>query len=176
MRNAIQLHSGLNFNESRCGMKKWDEVNDFGHYGIFDEPYYFYDDVKEMIENDLRSGKDFDTGWHGFKKEIEAIRIHAVGDVICIGVYGGMDEMPELIYDCDGAEKLTEEQEEKIQHIWDLELWTKTEDVRKIEVSRNSTINEIVKAATKALREIDSELKECFEFLEGTVKEMLESV
>lgn len=156
-------------------MKTWDEVYDFGHYGIFDEPDCFYDDARELLDHDLKSGKDFDTGWHGFKKEIESMRIYAYGDNIFIEVWVGMDEMPELIYDCDGGEDLTEEQVELVEDIWNDELWTKTENTHEIRVPRNSTIEDIVKAASEVRDEIDSELDECFKFLEGTVKGILEN-
>ena len=157
-------------------MKTWNEVDDFGHYGIFDDPNCFYDNVRELLEHDLKSGKDFDTGWHGFKKEIESMRIHAVNETLFIEVWAAMDDMPDLIYDCDGGEELTEDQEKIVQSIWDAnELWTKTEDVRTVELPRNSTIDEIVKVAEVAVEEIHSELDEYFEFLEGTVKGILEN-
>ena len=37
-------------------MKTWDEVHDFGHYGIFDEPDCFYDDARELLDYDLKKG------------------------------------------------------------------------------------------------------------------------
>lgn len=94
---------------------------DWGSWGITGDASDLYHDVREMLEKALESGEDFDTGWHGFKKELESMRVRREGEKITVYVSAEMDscfEEPDLIYDCltdEEAEKLTDEMIESIR-------------------------------------------------------------
>lgn len=144
---------------------------DFGHYGIFDEPDMFYPEVRDLLQKALDSGEDFDTGWGGFKKELQSIRIHAVGDVIRLEVSQSMDDMPELIFDCSETDDLTDDEVEVIIDAWDLSDYT-TDTYAEASLQRNSSIADIVKAATKLANECNEFLEEGYAFVVEMIGEI----
>lgn len=144
---------------------------DFGHYGIFDEPDMFYPEVRDLLQKALDSGEDFDTGWGGFKKELQSIRIHAVGDVIRLEVSQSMDDMPELIFDCSETDDLTDDEVEVIIDAWDLSDYT-TDTYADASLQRNSSIADIAKAATKLANECNEFLEEGYAFVVEMVGEI----
>lgn len=138
---------------------------DFGHYGIFNKEDALYPEVREMLEEALKSGEDFDTGWGSFKKEIESIRIQAIDDVILLSVSCSMDDMPELIYDCENSEDLSDHEMDLILDDWDnSDYTTDTEGER--ELPRNCTVLDIMKAATDICNECNTFLEEGFRFVQ----------
>ena len=146
---------------------------DFGHYGIFDEPDMFYPEVRDLLQKALDSGEDFDTGWGGFKKELQSIRIHAVGDVIKLEVSQSMDDMPELIFDYSEAVDLTDDEVEAIIDAWDLSNYT-TDAYADASLQRQSSIADIVKSASRLANECDEFLEDGYAFVKGTVDEVKE--
>ena len=152
----------------------WESVNDIGHYGIFDEPECFYPKCREHLQKDLEEGRDFDTGWHGFKKELQSIRIKAVGESIILSICVYMDEMPDLIYDCDGGENLTDEQIELVEEIWYGNPDAATEEMESREIPRTSTMQELLNEAVNMSFKCQIALDESFDFLKNAGKDAKE--
>lgn len=150
----------------------WETINDIGHYGIFDEPECFYPNCREQLEKDLACGCDFNTGWHGFKKEPQSIHIFAEGDAINVEVNVFIDDMPDLIYDCDGGEDLTEEQIDEVYDAWCGTLYT-TEVNDYGRLPRDASLQDILDLACYLAANCSEELDEGFRFLQDTVKEVI---
>lgn len=151
----------------------WDKVNDFGHYGIFGEEDALYPEVRLMLQEELDSNNNFDTGWHGFKEQCESMRIQADQRGILIGVHNYMDEIPDLIFDIDGSEKLTDDQVNRIKDLWNEEYVVSTEIIDYEWVTRDSTVKDIMIKASDLCCRNDAYLEDCFQFLEQLVKDAL---
>ena len=141
---------------------------DFGHYGICEEEDAFYPEVRKLLKEALASDEDFDTGWGSFKKEIESIRIQAIGDTIIVSVGESMDENPDLIYDCDNADDLTDDEIDELVDCWDISDY-QTDTYGDAYIDRNSSLKDILKVATKLINE-------CHDFLEAGFKYMQTNV
>lgn len=146
----------------------FNQFYDFGHYGIFEEEDTFYPEVRKLLKEALASGEDFDTGWGSFKKEIESIRIQAIGDTIIVSVSESMDEIPDLIYDCDNADDLTDDEIDELVDCWYLGDYS-TDTDRDAYIDRDSSLEDILKVATKLVNE-------CHDFLEAGFKYMQTNV
>ena len=141
---------------------------DFGHYGIFEEEDALYPEVRELLKEALASDEDFDTGWGSFKKEIESIRIQAIGYTIIVSVGESMDEIPDLIYDCDNADDLTDDEIDELVDCWDISDY-QTDTYGDAYIDRNSSLKDILKVAAKLINE-------CHDFLEAGFKYMQTNV
>ena len=82
-------------------MKSFEDICDFGHYGIFDEEEALYPEVRIMLKEALESEGDFNTGWHGFKKECQSMCVGANGDTITVSVAVFMGDPEDLMFDFD---------------------------------------------------------------------------
>ena len=151
----------------------FDQFYDFGHYGIFAEEEALYPQVRELLQKALDSGEDFDTGWHGFKKEIQSIRIKATGNEITVEVCQSMDEMPDLIFDCDGADDLTDDEIDEVMRVWYGSDYT-TDTYESALTERDGSIIEILTVATKLAENCSAFLNDGYEFVNGTVNEVRE--
>jgi len=155
-------------------MNSWSDVNDFGHYGITNSEDAFYPNVLEMITEELLSGNDFDTGWHGFKKELESMRIEACGDTITVCVHCYCDDMPdELISDCDNYELLTDKQIDEIMDYYCNDNYYNTEYTESETLPRTATLEEILNVATNISNDLTNRLNETYEFVNNTVQQIL---
>lgn len=155
-------------------MNSWSDVNDFGHYGITNSEDIFYPNVLEMITEELLSGNDFDTGWHGFKKELESMRIEACGDTITVCVHCYCDDMPdELISDCDNYELLTDKQIDEIMDYYCNDNYYNTEYTESETLPRTATLEEILNVATNISNDLTNRLNETYEFVNNTVQQIL---
>ena len=93
------------------------DFDDWGSWGVGD----FYNGNEEELRNAIESGEEFDTGWHGFKKEIQSMKISRGEDCIEVCVFEEMDDVFEQ-YDlfCDFLEDdefdlLTDEKVDEIR-------------------------------------------------------------
>ena len=156
--------------ESEGELMKYDfsQFYNFGHYGIFGEGDALYPEVRGMLKEALVSDEDFNTGWGCFKKEIESIRIQAIGDTIIVSVCESMDDIPDLIYDCDNSDDLTDDEIDELVDYWDISDY-KTYTYRDAYIDRNSSLKDILKVATKLINE-------CHDFLEAGFKYMQTNV
>ena len=64
------------------------DFNDWGSWGVGD----FYKGNDTELQDAIKSKKPFDTGWHGFKKELQSMRISRTEDGTKIEVSEYMDE------------------------------------------------------------------------------------
>ena len=93
------------------------DFDDWGSWGVGD----FYNGNEEELVDAINSGKPFDTGWHGFKKELESLRIARDDINVTVYVSTYMDEalgQAELFSDFledDEWELLTDEKLEEIR-------------------------------------------------------------
>lgn len=97
---------------------------DWGHYGITDEA--LYDEAKAALKSAIDSGKYFDTGWHGSKKEIPTMQIRRMEDGIEVCVHDEMDDVfdeYDLFYDFLTDEEMEMLDEDKADEIRDCLEW-----------------------------------------------------
>ena len=153
----------------------FDVFYDFGHYGIFAEEDALYPEVRELLKKALESGEDFDTGWGSFKKEIECIRIQAIGDTITVSVSCSMDEMPNLVYDCENVEELTDEEIEEVVNNWYLSDYT-TDAFADDVLPRNSSLLDILEVASKLAEDCNEFLEEGFNSVQAMVNYILKEL
>lgn len=152
----------------------WENIGDFGHYGIFDGEDAFYQNIYKEIQHELSSNKDFNTGWHGFKKQLEGLKLSAFGDTILVEVSAYCDDMPyDLISDCDEGDKLTDDE---IDYIYDMYCNSpefNTEYTESGELPRSATIHDILQLASSLVDSCQSSLNETFMWVQSMVKDTL---
>ena len=95
------------------------DFDDWGKWGICD----FYPEAEEKLREVIKSGKTFNTGWHGCRKEIENMCIQKDAEYITISCSTSMDEVFEQ-YDLfsdfltnEEMEKLTDELADNIREV-----------------------------------------------------------
>lgn len=146
----------------------WESINDFGHYGIFIDDCMFYSDVKEALIAALESGEDFDTGWHGFKKELQSMRISAEGKEITVCVDAFCDDPDALVWDCEESEGITDEQYRDILNYFYL-ADRRTEYSGWEHISRDSSLTDVMKVATEIADELNELLKDSYNAMKAIV-------
>lgn len=152
---------------------------DWGFWGITGYPYDLYEDVEQELREAIESGEPFDTDWHGFKKELDSMRIYRENNgEIVVEVSAYMDSVYEdamLIYDC-----LTPEEEKlltdtMIDEILDKLPWG--EFVEEIEDSDilppDSTIEDVMKKANELINECNDRLLESYKICIGITLNVL---
>ncbi len=150
-------------------MFDFSKFNDFGHYGIYDGEDALYPEVKVMLEGALKSGKDFDTGWHSFKHEFQSIMVKANGERLTVFVAVEMDEPEDLVWDCDPGD-LTDDQAEEVLSIWFEDGWSSWKDDN-INLPRNSSLSDVIKAATELSEECSQYLEDGFQAMQDIIKD-----
>ena len=83
------------------------DFDDWGRWGIDD----CYTNTLERLKAAIDSGESFDTGWHGFAKTFESLRVVRDETRIEVLVHAAQDEVfeqPDLITDCLTCEEETE--------------------------------------------------------------------
>ena len=140
------------------------DFNNWGSWGIGD----FYDGNEKELRDAIESGKPFDSGWHGFKKELQSMRIcrNDAGNII-VEVSKWMDsiyEEPELFYDFltdEEAEKLTDEMIEEIRdNLIFSDCVDETQD--NAELLNDATFEQVMKKANELMGECDNVLHSSF--------------
>lgn len=139
---------------------------DWGSWGVGD----LYNGNEELLKNALESGEDFDTEWHGFKKELESMRITRDSEGITVYVSAYMDSALEewdLIMDGiteEEAEKLTDEIVEEIREY----LYENSEYCEECEysetISATSTFEEIMAKASEIADRCHEQLRHSFQY------------
>ena len=93
-------------------------TGDWGHYGVGS----FYDEREKALRDAIKSGEDFDSGWHGFKKDTASMCVYRKDGRITVGVSKFMDsalEEVDLFGDFltdEEMEMLTDERVEEIRN------------------------------------------------------------
>ena len=167
---------------------KYDSIYNWGHWGITPDDDSLYQEAKEMLEqdiNDFAAGKieKFDTGWHGFKKSEQEMRIFGKEGTIYIKVGQCMDDPYDLIvYDAKNSDKLSEISTSErgdglIKEIMD--RWFEDDgdsDVDytdMIELSENQTFAKVMKIASCLAEDCDDYLERQFALLNEIEDEVL---
>lgn len=149
---------------------KWDDINNFGHWGIFDEECALYPEALSLLKQDLAGTEPFDTMWHMFKKECQSMRIVADNEKITVHVAQWMDDFPELICDCDGVEYLSDEQfEYVVDFCASSDFYFATELDDQEDLPRTATVEDIMKTATKIANRLNKSLEDSFNLLQELV-------
>lgn len=152
----------------------WNDVLDFGHYGIYAGEDALYDHNLEALKKELASGKDFNTGWHGFKKEIESLKVSAFGSKITVEVAASCDEMPyDLVSDCDGGDDLTDDEIDEVYNLYCGNFEATTDTDASGELDRSATVMDILTLASELMDGCQNTLHETYEFVQGCVTECL---
>lgn len=144
------------------------DFNDWGHYGIYDGKDMFYDKGQELSMF-LASNIEFDTGWHGFKKEIESMRVQRVFDEgILVSVHAEMDDAMEqcdLICDCLTDEEenlLTDDMIEEIRDLLMADMEFSSEETATEIIKEDSTLEDVMKTASQLSKSCNDKLHESF--------------
>ena len=143
---------------------------DWGSWGIGD----FYEGNDEELKTAIKNGKPFDTGWHGYKKECQSMRVFRDEDgVINVEVYEEMDDVMEQ-YDLfyvfltdEEMEKLTDEMVEEIRD--DLMIGDFVEETQESDyLPADVTFEDVMKKAYELADICDQTLKDSFAECIGT--------
>lgn len=138
------------------------DFEDWGSWGVGD----FYNGNEEELRKVIESGEPFDTGWHGFKKEIQSMRIHRDETGVEVQVSAAMDEVFEeedLFYDFledDEYELLTDEVVDEVRDCLCMgDFVEETEDSITLQ---NPTFDDVMKAASECADYCDERLHDSF--------------
>ena len=145
---------------------------DWGSWGVGD----FYDAPYKELKEAIESGKDFDTGWHGWKKEIQSMRISREDGRILVEVSQEMDELPDLIYDClldEEEENLTDEMIEEITDYLAMETEFNTYDENSEVLPTDASLDEVIDKAKELMQECDNYLKDAYRICIGTTLQVM---
>ncbi len=149
----------------------WNSIYDFGHYGICSDHLCLYQENNVQLIQDLTSGQDFDTGWHGFKKELQSMRIRAHGQHIRIYISVWCDDLEDLIStDSQRGCELSEAQYEEVCRLCE-DLPTQLMLDRSI--PRNSKLLDVLSAAAELADLADKELDDTFQKVTQTIDTVL---
>lgn len=150
------------------------DFEDWGSWGVTD----FYDETREELESALKSGKPFNTGWHGAKKELESMQIvrDYENTVVCVHAY--MDELYEqsdLINDCltdDESNRITDDM---IDEIRDVCMFSDCVDEcdESETLPLDASLEDIEKCASKLLDLCEKRLKDSFQMCIGITLSIL---
>jgi len=138
------------------------DFDNWGSWGVGD----FYDGNEEELKSAIESGEPFDTGWHGFKKEIQSMRIHRDENGVEIQVCAAMDDVFEqydLFYDFledNECDLLTDEMVEEIRDYLCMgDFVEETEDSITLQ---NPTFEDVMKAASECESYCEERLHDSF--------------
>lgn len=140
---------------------------DWGSWGITGDASDLYANSRKELEDALNSGEDFDTDWHGFKKELESMRVSRKNGRITVEVSAEMDSLyedPDLIFDCvtdEEAERITGEMIDAIRE--ELEWTDFRETSSDMDVlPADASIDDIMKSAKHMIDLCNQELHDSF--------------
>ena len=139
----------------------WD-FDDWGSWGIGDMRNG-EDELRKAIE----SGECFDTGWHGWKKEIQSMRIQRTEENFVIECYMEMDsalEQWDLFSDFltdEEQERLTDEKVDEIrEYLYEGEYVEEITYDDRLPVT--ATYEEIMRKAEELMQDCDDRLTDSF--------------
>ena len=98
------------------------DFGDWGKWGVGD----FYEEIEKKLRDVIRSGKTFDTGWHGYRKEIESFRVQRTNEEVIVSCSSAIDEVFEqsdLFSDFLTEEEMEMLTDEKMDEIRDCLLF-----------------------------------------------------
>ena len=128
------------------------DFNDWGSWGVGD----FYDGNEEELRKAIEAGEPFDTGWHGFKKELQSMRICRDDNSVTVSVGEYMDEAlaeADLFYDFltdDECDLLTDEMIDEIrEYLWMGDFVEETEESEELPV--NATFEQVMEKASELM-------------------------
>ena len=156
-------------------MTKAFDFDDWGSWGPLD----LYDGPKAALEKAIESGEEFDTGWHGFKKETESMRVQRDVNCVTVECEAEMDDYQEgeLIDDCltsEEMDRMTDEMYEIIIDELDSETAFSTNAYNRSDCyEKNPTVEGIIETAGIMLDNCERELNESFKFCIRTTLSVL---
>lgn len=142
-----------------------DDFDDWGSWGIGD----FYDKPEALLKEALASGERFDTGWHGYKKELETMRIQRAEDKTIVSVHAYHDEWSHgdsLFYDAlpEGEEgKVTDDMIEEIRgSLYDMMPDSNDEFDLEEDLPDDASFDDIISKAKELIAGCNQSLEEAF--------------
>ena len=112
-------------------------------YGLTD----LYDVAEQNLRKVLKERIPFNTGWCGCQKEIRSFKIESDGmRKLRVSATEDIDDVPDLIYDADMGETLTEEDAKCIEEMLDDDMEFCTETTSEKELPANASYEDIMKA------------------------------
>ena len=144
---------------------------DICHWGFSE----LYANAEAKLRELLASGKDFDTGFGGSKKEIMSARFYARGDTIKVTVVQEMDDLPDLVYDAvpdgiDAEEELLDEIADSLEPPF-YSISTSAKESK--ELPRSSSYEDVLNAAVELTEKTASQLEADFKTVKRVVRERL---
>ena len=143
------------------------EFEAWGKWGISTDEDCLYEKPRNELLQALASDKPFNTGWHGFTKELESMRIIRDNAALHLFVYSYMNEDADIFSEFLSEEELAMLTEEKISAIRErLTLTDFSENVENREdLPLNASYEEILEKAEKLMIEchktLDSNYCDC---------------
>lgn len=148
------------------------DFDDWGKYGVTD----FYDEPKAELQKALDSGKPFNTGWHGSRKEFDSMCIVRGDDETIVMVNQCMDDAEDLIYDClldDEEKKLSDDIHEEIMEFLYSDCCFSTEAEAEESIRLDASMDEIIQTAEKLRSSCHQQLNDSFRICIGTTLQAL---
>ena len=146
-----------------------DDFDDWGSWGVGD----MYADSEKILREAVAGGERFDSGWHGWKKELQSMRVQRTEDEVIVETSMYMDDLEDyaIICDCltdEEERKITDEQLEAIANALDemfLDFRTEVNESEKLPV--DATYEEIMAKAEECMDYCERCLKESFHLCIG---------
>ena len=139
------------------------DFDDWGKWGVGD----FYPEAEEKLREVLLSGKTFNTGWHGYRKEIESMCILKDAEHITISCSTSMDEVLEqedLFSDFLTEEEMKKLTDDLVDEIRDALMWGDfSEDAESdVQIPPDSDFDTVVRQAEELMQECHDRLDDYF--------------
>ncbi len=151
----------------------WNGIDEFGHWGICDDHSCLYPQNHVQLIMDMASGKDFDTGWHGFKKELQSMRIKAHGQSVRVSVSAWCDDLEDLIStDSERGSALTDSQYQAVLRRCEA---LPTEVTISEVLARNSRVPDVLRTATNLAERAEQQLADTFDKVEEAISAALDA-
>lgn len=147
-------------------MANFDFYN-WGSWGITGDASDLYADSRKELEDALNSGEDFDTDWHGFKKELESMRVSRKNGRITVEVSAEMDslwESGDLVWDCVTDEEADRITDDIVDAVREELMWSDfREESSDMEVlPTDASIDDIMRSAKYMIDLCNQELHDSF--------------
>lgn len=144
---------------------------DFDEWGRYD----FDDDTLAELQSAVESGKPFNTGWHGWSKNFDAMQVIRGYDQTVVRCSSEMDEDEDLINDCLVGNECIEDTgiyNKILDALYmDYDFSSHKESMSSLPV--NASLDDILAEAKKLFRDVHNALEYSYRYCIGTTLQVL---